>query len=276
MMIAVALLALMDTTGKYITADFPVSQILWVRYGVFLILACLLARPRGIIKSLSSRQPGLQIGRSLLLVVEVAVFLFSFKNLPLVTVHSVGASSPLIATALAIPLLGEKVGIRRWLAVIIGFAGVLLIIRPGHNEFGGAVYLPLLGALLWALYQILVRRVVRDGPETTSLYTALVGFAAFGMIAPFEWQAPDLKGGILLLAVGVFGGSGHILLIKSLQLAPASVLQPLNYMILVWAAILGFVVFGYIPDVWTIAGALIVVASGLYAISRQQRERTMI
>lgn len=269
MVAATFLLALMDATGKYLSASYPVTEILTARYGIFLLLAILQAWPGGIRKSFSSPATGLQIIRSLVLVAEVTVFLFAFKSLPLATVHSVAAATPLIATALAVPLLGEKVGRHRWLAVMIGFGGVLLIIRPGANIFGAAIYLPLLGTILWALYQILVRRATADGPETTALYTAAVGLAAFTLTLPFAWKTPSLHDGFLFLAVGLFGGGAHILLIKSLQLAPASLLQPLNYLLVLWGVLLGYVVFANLPDVFTVLGVIIVTACGLYTLRRR-------
>ncbi len=274
LVVAMAFLALMDATGKYLTGTYPVTQILWARYAVFLLLAVASAGKKGIGNAFKSRQKRLQTGRSLVLVCEVLVFLVSFKYLDLVTVHAIAAATPLIATALAIPLLREKVGFQRWTAVLIGCAGVMIIIRPGTGIFGPMIYLPLLGATLWALYQILVRRLTTDGAATTSLYTATTGFLVFSLTLPFEWQSPDLQGWLLLALTGIFGGFGHMLLIRSLQLAPSSVLQPFNYSLMVWGAILGFIIFHNVPDRWTIVGAFIIIASGLFALYRQQRRQS--
>jgi drug/metabolite transporter (DMT)-like permease len=271
MILATILLALMDATGKFLATHYPVTQILAARFALFLMLALIQARRKGIRRSLASNAVGLQIGRSLILVAEVTIFLIAFKSLPLATVHSIAAATPLIATALAVPLLGEKVGLQRWVAVIIGCLGVLIIIQPGSNIFGGAAYLAVFGTCLWSLYQILIRKVSADGPETTALYTAGVGFLAFAVTLPFAWKTPDLHDGFLFLGVSLFGGAAHILLIKALQLAPSSLLQPLNYLLVLWGAILGFLIFGNLPDRMTITGAAIVIASGLYTIQRERR-----
>jgi len=266
---AMMLLATMDAVGKHLTATYPVAQILAVRFVMFLALALAIAGRRGVLATLASARPGLQTLRSLILAAEVATFLLAFSLLPLVDVHAVAAVSPLLATALAMPLLGERVGPRRWAAVAAGFAGVLLILRPGLGVFDPLSLLSLGAALLWALYQLLVRVVaVRDAADTTLLYTAIVCALVWGAVAPFVWVAPDLEGWLTIGLAGVLGSVAHLMLIVALRAAPASVLQPFGYTLLVWAAVMGWLVFDHMPDAWTIAGAGIVVASGIYAIRR--------
>jgi drug/metabolite transporter (DMT)-like permease len=271
MVLAMMLLASMDATAKYLVRDYSIVQILWVRFVIFLAVAAALARRRGIRRSFASKHWKLQIVRSLVLLAEAAAFILSFSLLPLADVHAVAAAAPLIATALAVPLLREKVGPHRWTAVAIGLVGVLIIVRPGMGVMDWAAAAPLAAGFLWALYQVLVRKVgLTDSVTTTALYTAAVGLLVLSLLVPFAWQAPDLDGWLLMLLVGILGSAAHIILFKALELAPASALQPFGYMLMVWAAVMGFLVFGHIPDLWTITGAIVVVAGGLYALHRER------
>jgi drug/metabolite transporter (DMT)-like permease len=261
----------MDATAKYLVRDYTIVQILWVRFVIFLAVALALARRRGIARTFVSRQWRLQIVRSLVLLAEAGAFILSFSLLPLADVHAVAAAAPLLATALAVPMLGERVGRHRWAAVAVGLLGVLVIVRPGMGTMQWAAAAPLAAAFLWALYQVLVRKVgLTDSVATTTLYTAAVGLAVLTLLVPFVWRAPDLEAWLLMLLVGVLGSAGHIVLFKALELAPASALQPFGYMLMVWAAVMGYLVFDHIPDVPTIGGAVIVVLGGLYALHRER------
>ncbi len=163
-------------------------------------------------------------------------------------------------------LLGERVGATRWLAVGAGLLGMLLILRPGLKTFEWPMLLPLLGALMWAVYQILVRLCSReDSDETTLVWSAFAAFAATTLVGPLQWQWPDAFSWTLLIATALLGALAHYALIKALGHAEAGAVQPYTYTLLVWVTMLGAVVFGHFPDNWTIAGAAIIVASSLYA-----------
>ena len=258
--------ASMDAVSKLLVARYAIAQILWVRYIFFVGFALLMMRPAGIRRTARSARPMLQAGRALLLVVENAAFVLAFLYLPLAQVHAIAAVSPLIVIALAVPLLGEQVGPRRWLAVGAGFAGVLLVLRPGFQTLHWPLLVPVGGALLWALYQILVRLCGRsDGPLTTLFWSAAVGCAAISFVGPFQWTTPDAADWMRLLLVALFGSLGHFALIKALHFVEASAVQPFSYTLLLWAATLGYLIFGNVPDGWTIAGGAIVVSSGLYS-----------
>ena len=264
--------ASMDAMSKILAQDHAILQILWFRYIVFTAFALAIARRRGVRRTLISQRPWLQAFRALLLVAENAVFVLAFRYLPLADVHALGASAPLMVVALSVVLLGETVGIRRWSAVLVGFVGVLIIIRPGLQEIEWPLLIPLVGALMWALYQILVRLCSRtDGSETTLLWSALVGLAATSVTGPFVWVPPDREAWVLLVVLAVAGSLAHYALIKGLQLAEASAVQPYTYTLLVFAAFWGLVVFGDIPDAWTILGATIIVGSGLYTWYRERQ-----
>jgi drug/metabolite transporter (DMT)-like permease len=265
MLLAMLLFAGLDATNKHLSQGYAVAQMMLVRLVCFCALAVWLARRRlGVL--VRSRRPWFQIARSLMLLVEMAAFVLALRYLPLADVHAIAAVSPLLVTALSLPLLGERVGARQWAAVIAAFIGILVIVRPGFAAFDWVVVFPLGGAALWALYQIMLRIAGRaDAPQTTVLYTAFVGLVA---IAPFgiaQWRAPSPVDWLLMLLSGVLGSAGHVAMTRAVVLCPPAVLQPFGYTLLVWAAVLGVIVFGQFPDAWTLTGAAIVVASGLYA-----------
>lgn len=268
----------MDAVSKLLTTEYSVAQILWIRFAFFAGFATLLAWRHsrsadgsGIVAQFRTRRPVFQIARALLLVAEIGCFILGFRYLQLAESHSIGAIFPLIITALSALWLGEQVGMRRWTAVCIGFLGMLVILRPGLAVFDPAALLPLAGATMFAVYQVMTKVIGRtDSMETILLYTGWVGFAAMTLFGPFDWVWPDPRGWGLLVLAGLLGAIGHATVIKALQLAPASVLQPFNYTLLVWATAIGFVVFGDLPDLWTVVGAAIIVASGLYVWWRER------
>ena len=270
-LLAMLLFAGMDGATKHLSSDYSVVQILWIRYVVLLVFGLLVARPRGIRRALVTQHLGLQLGRSLLLIVEKAAFVIAWSYLTLADTHAIAAVAPLMVTVLAALLLRERVGAHRALAVATGFGGVLLIIRPGYGVMSTAAVIPLAAAGLFAVYQIVTRVVSRnDGPETSLLYAAVVGAVVMSVIGPFGWRDPTAADWGLLMLVALAGSGAHFALIKALQLAPASALQPFNYSLFLWAVVVGFVGFGDLPDLWTIAGGAIVVASGLYVVRRER------
>jgi drug/metabolite transporter (DMT)-like permease len=263
--------ASMDATSKLLVTRYSIVQILWIRYIYFVGFSLVMMRRSGVRATMRSRRPWLQAGRALVLIVENGVFVLAFKYLPLAEVHAIAASSPLIVVALAAPLLGERAGLSRWIAVGAGFAGVLVVLRPGFQAMHWPLLVPVAGAFLWALYQILVRLCGRaDGPLTTLFWSAVVGCAAVSAVGPFQWRPPDAVSWLLLLVVALFGSLGQFALIKALQHAEAGAVQPYSYTLLLWAATLGYLVFGNVPDRWTIAGGAVVVSSGIYSWWQQR------
>lgn len=273
MVLSMMALATMDAVAKYLTQAYSIPQILCVRFWIFLGFALLLTRPQGPVRALTAtRRPWLQVARSLVLLAEMMVFLAAFSVLPLADVHAVAAVSPLITMALAAVFLGERIGPHRWTAVAFGLVGVLVIIRPGAGIAHWASILPLAAAFLWALYQILVRLVGRvDSSATTVLYTALTGAVLFTVAGPIFWRPLDGEALALMLLLGLLGSAGHWLLVLALRAAPAGTLQPYSYTLVLWAAVMGWLVFGDVPDAWTLSGGALVVASGLYALFRERR-----
>jgi len=205
-----------------------------------------------------------------LLVVEMGIVLLCFRALPLADVHAVLAATPLIVTALSVPLLGERVGWRRWTAVAVGFSGVLVIIRPGFAEVHPALLLAALAALMYALYNILTRLAgTADPPQTSFLWQTVVAAFLLSLVGPFYWQPLTAAEWGLLAALATLGATGHYCLVRALAHAPAVVIQPFSYTMLVWAVVIGYLVFGDLPDRWTVTGALVVVGAGCYAAWRE-------
>ena len=272
MIFALFVLASMDAVAKHLTETLAAPQILAVRFWIFLTFSSLIASRRGLRQAAHSKNPRLQIVRTLVLVVEMTMFLVAFSFLPLAEVHAIAAVSPLIVMALAAIFLGERIGPRRWTAVAVGFLGVILIIRPGAGVFDPISLLALAGAFGWATYQVLLRAVARiDQPDTTTLYTAGIGVICFTIAAPFFWKSPSPETWGWLAAVGILGSVGHFLLPAAFKFAPASTLQPFAYTMPVWAVFLGWAVFNHIPDFWTLAGGSIVICSGLFALWRERK-----
>lgn len=275
MMLAGFLFVVMDTTAKYLSGGYAVAQIVWARYIFHLLTLPVLIGGGSWLAVLRTRRPGLQVLRSLLLLGSTFFFFLAVKYIPLATATAIGFVGPLLVTALSVPLLKEKVGVRRWAAVIIGFGAVLVIIRPGAEVLHWAVSLPLLVAACFALYQITTRILsATDGSLTTLFYSATAGAVAMTLVLPFqEWRWPDAVGWGLMAFLGLIGSLGHFVMIRAFALAPASSLAPFSYLNLVWATILGFLLFGDLPDRWTVIGALMLAASGLYVLYRERKLR---
>tara|TARA_Y100000588_G_scaffold4906_1_gene6041 strand:+ start:155 stop:1042 length:888 start_codon:yes stop_codon:yes gene_type:complete len=267
----------MDAVSKHLTSSLPVIEILWVRYLFFALFGFLLAVHYSGLRGLRTSIPFLQIARGLALVFEIVLFTYAFRYLPLADAHVMAASVPLIVLALAVPILKERVGHRRWFAVVLGFLGVLIILRPGFGNWQPILFLPLLGAFGFAVYLVLTRMAAKfDTIGTSAFYTGLVGLSVLSIFLPLEWKTPTIEEWGWLLLASVLGLCGHISVIKALSMAEASVLQPFFYVVLVWATFLGFIIFDDIPDFITIIGACIIVGSGLYAWYRERVNQNQI
>jgi drug/metabolite transporter (DMT)-like permease len=276
MLLAMFLFACMDAVNKHLSLTYAITQILWVRYLFFVAFAVLVARQRMRLSlAIRSRAFWMQVARSILLIGEIGTFILALHYLPLADVHALAAITPLLVTALSVPILGERVGWRRWAAVAAGFVGVLIIVRPGFAEIDWRILVPLLGALLFALYQIMLRVAARhDPPETTLLYSAIVGAVVLSAVGPFNWTPPDAAGWALLTIGGLLGAFAHFALIKALDLGEASKLQPYGYTLMVWAAVIGLIAFGQFPDAFTVTGGVVIALSGVYAFYRERRRKT--
>ena len=267
------ILACMDAGSKILTANYPVVQILWFRYLMLILVAYWLMKRLGM--RVNFHRPWLQLSRGLLLVAQTGLLVYAFSQMALADVHAVLSITPLLVTALSVPLLGENVGVRRWSAVGIAFIGVLVILRPGFGVVQPMTFLVLLSALIGAIYLVLTRLVGRTDPAEVSLFwLAITGLVVLSAIVPFFWRVPtNAADWGLLFLVAVLGIIGHFCLIKGFQLAEASVLQPYIYTGLIGAILVGYVVFGDLPDFPTMIGALIIVTSGLYVFARERSQQ---
>lgn len=271
MVLAIALFTLMDTIGKTLTATYPVPQVVWARYAFHFLLVLLLV-PRLGTGLVRTRYPVLQIARGVLLALGTLFMFTAISFIPLADAYTVTFVAPLLVTLLSVPLLKERVGWRRWSAVIAGFAGVMIVLRPGLGVMHWAAFLPLITAMCFALYQILTRIVsggAGESPFAMLFYLGFVGAIALSLVAPFFWQPVATEDWPLMLAMGALGGTGHLLLIRGLTLAPASLLSPFSYSQIVWGLLLGFWIFGDLPDAWTLTGCAVIVASGLFIFYRE-------
>lgn len=267
-----AMFAVLDTSGKYITQSLPLPVGVFFRYFFAFVLSAVLVTLTSGTTALTTRHPYLQVLRAIFLLASTFCNFFAMQYLQLAQVAAISFTIPLLVCALSVPLLGEHVGLRRWLAVIIGFGGVLVIMRPGSDSFHWAMLVSLLNALLGALYNITTRKVGgRDTAETSLFYVCL--FGAMGAAGPMfnHWQTPVGWQWLPLLLMGIAGAVGHYMLIQAHRLAPASTIAPFIYTQIIWMIIAGYLVFGQFPDHWTLAGAAIVVACGIYVFSRERK-----
>jgi len=269
---ATVFFTLMDVSAKVLSANLPALEIAWARYAGNFLLVAAVALPRRGLAVFATRRPGLQVVRALMLVASTVLFFFAVRYIPLADAVAIGFVAPLFVTALSVPLLGERVGLRRWAAVLVGFAGALVIVRPGLGAVHWAAGLLLAMAVSYALYQVMTRMLAAtDDATVTIFYTGFVGAAVLSLVVPFVWVAPTgWLDTALLAAIGVLGGVGHWLLVLAYRYATASVLAPLHYLTLLWSIVGGYLVWGDFPDGWTLAGAAVLVATGIYVFHRER------
>jgi len=268
---AIMLFSFLDLQAKYLGQTYPVAQIVWARYfGNFAVMVIIFWPKRGF-GLLRTKRLGLQIFRSLLLVLCTVIFFTAIQYMPLADAVAIAFVSPLLVTALSVPFLGEVVGRRRWSAVGIGFIGAMIIVRPGMGVMHWAAWLLLGMALAYAKYQITTRMLSpTDDPITTLFFSAIVGTVLVSAVVPFYWQTPETLSHWLMLGnMGVIGGIAHYILIRSFEFAPAAVLAPLAYTALLWNTLNGYLVFGDLPDRWTVGGAAILITTGIYILYRE-------
>jgi drug/metabolite transporter (DMT)-like permease len=273
MCVALFFFACLDTIAKWLTGSLPILEVVWARYASHFFISLLVINPWTVPGLLKTQRPWLQIGRSALLFLSTACNFVALRYLQLDQTATISFTTPFIIALLAGPLLGEWIHWRRWLAIIVGFCGVLLITRPGYGGIHPAAIFSLISMFCYALYNVLTRFLAgQDTTGTTAFYTALVGFLAASVPLPAVWVTPTEPLVIAgMVAVGAFGGIGHLLLILAHRYAPAPVLAPYIYTQLIWYVAGGFLVFGDLPNAFTLAGAAIVTASGLYLLYRERK-----
>jgi drug/metabolite transporter (DMT)-like permease len=267
---ATVFLGCSDTTAKYLASSLPAVEIAWIRYFVFSLIMLPAVLWQGPKRVLRSARPGLQIFRGFGLVTSSILFITGLRYLPVAEATATSFAAPLFITALSIPFLGERVGPRRWAATIVGLIGVLIVVRPGTSAFDPASILPLLSAFGWASAVVATRRTsAGDGAVTTLAYSAIVGVAVLSVLAPFVWIEPDWKSVALATFIGFAATTGHWLIVLAFRHGDASVLAPFTYSQLVWVTLFGWIAFGAVPDRWTLIGAAVIAASGIYTAHRE-------
>jgi drug/metabolite transporter (DMT)-like permease len=272
---AVACFAMLDTTAKYLNLYMSTLQVVWARYTGAFLFPFIVSNPWTRPGLTYTTRPVLQLVRSVLLLGSTMCNFAALRYLQLDEAIALVFSTPFFVAALSGPMLGEWVRWRRWTAIAVGFVGVLVVVRPGSGTFQPAALLSLSAAMFYALYSIITRILARtDSNGTTLFYSNLVGAVALLPVVPFVWTTPNDPLVIaLMVASGAIGSFGHYLLIAAHRLAPAAVLSPFIYTEIMLVTVLGFLVFGDVPNRWTLTGAAIVVASGLYLLHRERLVR---
>lgn len=274
---AVFLFSGMNALIKWATAAYPVVEVVFFR-NVFAIPPMLfLAWSHGDWKELAIRRPSLHLLRGVFGLLSMGLMFLSLGWLPLADAVAMSFAAPLFLTALSVPLLGERVGVYRWSAVVVGFIGVLLITRPGAGMLHWGALVALGAALSSAVVMVLMRKLGRsDHPVSVCLWFAVIGTVAAGAVLPWQWQTPDLLGMAVMVLIGVIGGFAQYYMTQAFRLADATVVAPFNYTAILWAFALGFLIWGEIPDLAVLAGAAIVVASGLFIVYREAFRRVAV
>lgn len=269
LLVTVLVFSMSDAMGKIVAEAEGGLMVSWARF-IFALFVLPLCFPRRIGEMLRTRNPRLQIARSIVVIGANTLFFTGLRYLPLADAVALGFVAPFLTTLLAIPVLGERVGVRRWTAILVGFVGMLIIVRPGFEARHWAYVLPLISAAFWACYVVLTRKLgATDSPLTTLFYTPLAGAFAMTGTAPLYWTWPTPWHWAILVSIGVLAAVGHLALIRAYRLAPASLLAPFSYLNIVFATVFGFVLFDTLPDQWTVVGAIVVIGSGVYVFQRE-------
>jgi drug/metabolite transporter (DMT)-like permease len=268
-------LGVSDAIAKYLSATLPSIEIAWIRFLVFGMIMVPAMLPGSPLYALQSERRGLQLMRGVALLASSLFFISGLRFLPIAEASATGFVSPLFVTALSIFFLSERVGVRRWLATMVGLIGVLIILRPGSSAFHPAAFFPIVSALAWACTMIMTRMMSgKERAITTMAYSSIAGVCILSALVPFVWVAPSWHDIVFGILIGIASTAGQWIVVLAFRYADASVLAPFQYTQLLWVSILGFVIFGELPDIWTVTGAIFIVASGLYTAHRERIRRS--
>jgi drug/metabolite transporter (DMT)-like permease len=273
--VSISIFSVQDMIAKVLVQDYSPFQIVMMRYWAFALLSLFLAaRQAPLRQALRSKMPFWQVVRGLLLIGDIWLFAIAVRTVPLAELQAISLVYPLLVTLFAIPLLGEKVGVFRIGAVLVGFLGAMVIVRPGGLPIDLGVIFAVLSSSMYALYIVITRKVaMQDSTATSMVYVGLIGLVLSTGVGVFYWQ-PMTPGALALVAVVMITTcAGHGLMMKALSMAPASVLQTFNYISLPWAIFWSVVVFGHLIDALSLAGAGIIVVAGMVVMARERRKR---
>jgi drug/metabolite transporter (DMT)-like permease len=266
-----------DVTAKYLSASLPSIEIAWIRFLVFALIMVPAMVPGSPLYAMHTGRLGLQLMRGAALLASSLLFISGLRFLPIAEASATGFVAPLFVTALSIVFLGERVGVRRWLATAVGLIGVLIILRPGTGAFHAAAFFPIVSALAWACTLIMTRMMSgKEAAITTMTYSSIAGVCILSMLVPLVWVAPSWHDVLFGVLIGVASTAGQWIVVLAFRYADASVLAPFSYTQLLWVSILGFLIFGEVPDIWTVVGAVFIVSSGLYTAHRERARRSQL
>ena len=272
MLAGIAMFSVNDALGKWLLVDYSVAELLLIRSAAALVLLAPFIRNSGVAAFTTAPRPALQVARVVLSALEVAMFFWAVSYLPLADAVTFYLAGPIYVTALSVVLLGETVGWRRWTAILVGFVGVVLALRPSAASFTLPALIALGGSIFFAILMI-TTRMLRETSDTVLVSGQNVATLLFGAaFAPFGWVTPSFRDFMLLSLFGVLSMVALACVNRSLKLAPASVVVPYQYTMIIWAIMLGYAVFGDVPDLLTVAGAAIIIAAGLYIFWREQAQ----
>ena len=270
---AVFCFASMDATAKYLMKEIGPAQTIWARYTVQAVIVTVLILPKINVYG-RTNYPKLQFLRSVALMMATTLFFFAFSRLGLAEASAIFNISPVLITLGAFLFLREQIGPRRLIGIIVSLLGALIIIRPGTGVFSIYALLPLGAAIFYSTYSLATRFVGTDeSPWTSLFYSAIFGAICYSIYIAFYWNPMSNNAILLTIVIGLFGTAGHICLIRALTLGEASLVAPFIYTNLLFTTTWGFVLFGNLPDFWTIVGALIIVAAGIYVWARDRAVR---
>ncbi|MGB9364804.1 MAG: DMT family transporter [Xanthobacteraceae bacterium] len=270
MLMAVFLFALNSAVGKWLVAKYPVGEFMLIRSSFTLLFLSPFIWHAGRAAFANAPRPGVQVLRVVLASLEVAMFFWAVSYLPLADTTTFYLAGPIYVTALSVLLLRERVGWRRWSAVLIGFFGVVIALRPSSSSFTLPALIALAGSVTYALVMI-TTRMLRQTNDIMLMTTYFIGAVAFGLATlPFGWVTPDVHDVLFLAGVGFANIVAQFCVIRSLKLASASVVVPYQYTLIVWSVVFGWLMFAELPDIYTVAGAVIIVVAGLYIFWREQ------
>lgn len=274
MCVAIIIFSVLDASAKYVVifAAIPVVQIMWMRFFCHLLLNLAVLGPRNMARSLKSARPAMQFLRSVLLATTTGFNFLALQYLQLDQIATIFFLTPFVVAILAGPLLDEWIGWRRLLAIMVGFSGVILVVRPGFGGIHWAVIFSFGATIFYALYTISTRYLARyDDSIVTQVYTPIAGSVLLAPVAYWFWVwPPDMLIWLLMISTGISGGIGHYWLILAHRGAPAPILAPFTYVGLVSQSLLGYLVFADVPSKWTLAGGIVIISSGLYLIYRER------
>ncbi|ERO61839.1 membrane protein [Pseudomonas piscis] len=272
--LAVLLFASHDTLSKYLSAFYPIVMVVWARYVVHTLLMLVVFVPRsGFSAVVRTKRPGLQLLRALCMIGTSLLFTTGLRYIPLAEATAVNFLAPLLVTALSVPFLGERVSRAQWLAVLIGFVGVLIVVRPGGSLFTPAILFPLGSALCFGFYQLLTRKLSGiDSPTTSNFLIGIINSLIMSALLPFFWSTPSLVHGLFMIGLGACGMFGHLLLTQAFRHAAPAMLAPFSYGQILFAGMYGYLIFGHTPDSYGLVGIAVICFSGL-AVAWAQRKR---